>query len=155
MFGENSKGDTNLHVSKLVINEKLHVANDAVSVGVFGVSPYRDGTRLVFWNDADAKDPSGMMARWYDRFFTDPMWMYLDLFSTGEVGSRYGVLMDAQGDNRIYGDSVSVVDTMRIRTEPVPDRYGISYFDRHNLIEIGSDGFETDAGSEEITAEGN
>ena len=149
------KGDTNLHVSKLVINEKLHVANDVVSVGVFGVPPYRDGTQVVFWNDADAKDPSGMLARWYDRLFTDPMWMYLDLFSTGEVGSRYGVLMDAQGDNRIYGDSVSVVDTMRIRTEPVPDRYGISYFDRHNLIEIGSDGFETNADSEEIIAEGN
>ena len=149
------QGDTNLHVSKLAVNEKLHAANDNISVAVFGTPPYHDGARVVFWNDTEKNIPSVKLNRWYNRSYSDPAWMYLDLFNTGEVGSRYGVLMDAQGDNRIYGDSVSVVDTMRIRTEPVPDRYGISYFDRHNLIEIGSDGFETDAGSEEITAEGN
>jgi len=149
------KGDTNLHISKLVVNEKLHVANDVVSVGVFGVPPYHEGARIVYWNDADAKAPSGKLAHWYERYFTDPMWMYLDLFSTGEVGSRYGVLMDTHAYNRIYGDSVSVVDTVRIRTEPVPDRYVISYFDRNNLIEIRSDGLEANEDSGVITIEEN
>ncbi len=129
------KGDTNLHVSKLVIREKLHVANDLISVGVFGVPPYRDGARVVFWNDAQAKDPSGVLDRWYDRFFSDPMWMYLDLFCTGEVGSRYGVLMDTQAYNRIYGDSVSVVDTMRVRTDFKPLESNIAYFDRFGLLD--------------------
>ena len=147
------KGDTNLHVSKVVVKEKLHVANDIISVGVFGVPPYHDGARMIYWNDAEAKNPSGRLARWYDRSYSDPEWMYLDLFGNGDVGSRYGVLMDAHWYRNIYGDSVSMVDTMRIRTEPIPMGDTITYFDRNHLIEIDDTGLYSDADPDEITAE--
>ena len=147
------KGDTNLHVSKVVVKEKLHVANDIISVGVFGVPPYHDGARMIYWNDAEAKNPSSRLARWYDRSYSDPEWMYLDLFGNGDVGSRYGVLMDAHWYRNIYGDSVSMVDTMRIRTEPIPMGDKITYFDRNNLIEIDDSGLYSDADPDEITAE--
>ena len=145
------KGDTNLHVSKLVVNEKLHAANDNISVAVFGVPPYHDGARVVFWNDTEKNNPSGMLGRWYNRSYTDPVWMYLDLFNTGEVGSRYGVLMDTYGYSRIYGDSVSVVDTMRRRLEPYTRIPDIVYFDRNNLIQIDDD--ESGVSSGEVTVE--
>ena len=58
--------NSNLHMSKLVVNEKLHVVNDTVSVGVFGVPPYHDGAQVVYWNDAEKKNPSGMLDRWYN-----------------------------------------------------------------------------------------
>ena len=153
------KGDTNLHVSKVVVKEKLHVANDIISVGVFGVPPYHDGARMVYWNDVEAKNPSNRLAHWYDRSYSNPEWMYLDLFGNGDVGSRYGVLMDAHWYHNIYGDSVSMVDTMRIRTEPIPLGDKITYFDRNNLIEIDDIGLYSDEGSysdadpDEITAE--
>ena len=153
------KNDTNLHISKVVVNEKLHVANDNISVAVFGVPPYHDGARMVYWNDADAKNPTGRLGRWFNRSYIDPDWMYLDLFGNGDVGSRYGVLMDAHWYRNIYGDSVSMVDTMRIRTEPIPMGDKITYFDRNNLIEIDDIGLYSDEGSysdadpDEITAE--
>ena len=59
-------GNSNLHMGKLVVNEKLHVANDIVSVGIYGVPPYHDGARVVYWNDAGKKNPSGMLDRWYN-----------------------------------------------------------------------------------------
>ena len=145
------KGDTNLHVSKLVVNEKLHAANDNISVAVFGVPPYHDGARVVFWNDTEKNNPSGMLGRWYNRSYTDPAWIYLDLFNTGEVGSHYGVLMDTYGYSRIYGDSVSVVDTMRRRLEPYTRIPDIVYFDRNNLIQIDDD--ESGVSSGEVTVE--
>ena len=129
------KGDTNLHISKVVVNEKLHVANDKISVAVFGVPPYHDGARMVYWNDADAKNPSSQLSRWFDQSYSDPNWMYLDLYSTGDVGSRYGVLMDAHWYRNIYGDSVSMVDTMRVRTDFKPLESNIVYFDRVGLLD--------------------
>ena len=147
------KGGTNLHVSKVVVNEKLHVANDNISVAVFGVPPTRDGERMVYWNDAEKKAPTGQLNRWFDRSYSDSAWMYLDLFGNGELGSRYGVLIDTNGYRKIYGDSVSVVDTMRLRLELVPEAVNISYFDRSNLIEVGDDNWSSNAGEDEITAE--
>ena len=153
-------GNSNLHMNKLVVNEKLHVANDIVSVGIFGVPPTHDGARVVYWNDVEKNNPAGMLDRWYNGSYIDPAWMYLDLGASGAVGSRYGVLMDAHGDRRIYGDSISVVDTMRIRMEPIPADNGIYYFDRNNLIEIDDSGLDSDdspseAEPEEITVELN
>ena len=153
-------GNSNLHMGKLVVNEKLHVANDIVSVGIYGVPPYHDGARVVYWNDAGKKNPSGMLDRWYNGSYIDPMWMYLDLDGSGAVGSRYGVLMDAHYYRNLHGDSVSMVDTMRIRMEPIPADNGIYYFDRNNLIEIDDSGFysddsSSDAEPEEITVELN
>ena len=153
-------GNSNLHMNKLVVNEKLHVANDIVSVGIYGVPPYHDGARVVYWNDAGKKNPSGMLDRWYNGSYIDPMWMYLDLDGSGAVGSRYGVLMDAHYYRNLHGDSVSMVDTMRIRMEPIPAGNGIYYFDRNNLIEIDDSGLDSDdsssdAESEEITVELN
>ena len=152
--------NSNLHMGKLVVNEKLHVANDIVSVGIYGVPPYHDGARVVYWNDAGKKNPSGMLDRWYNGSYIDPMWMYLDLDGSGAVGSRYGVLMDAHYYRNLHGDSVSMVDTMRIRMEPIPAGNGIYYFDRNNLIEIDDSGFysddsSSDAEPEEITVELN
>ena len=153
------KNDTNLHISKVVVNEKLHVANDTISVAVFGVPPYHDGARMVYWNDADAKNPSSRLAHWFDRSYSDPNWMYLDLFGNGDVGSRYGVLMDAHWYRNLYGDSVSMADTMRIRTEPISWGPDIAFFDRSNLIRIIGNGFAADADAaadadpDEITAE--
>ena len=152
--------NSNLHMGKLVVNEKLHVANDIVSVGIYGVPPYHDGARVVYWNDAGKKNPSGMLDRWYNGSYIDPMWMYLDLDGSGAVGSRYGVLMDAHYYRNLHGDSVSMVDTMRIRMEPIPAGNGIYYFDRNNLIEIDDSGLDSDdsssdAESEEITVELN
>ena len=129
------KGDTNLHVSKVVVNEKLHVANDSISVGVFGVPPTRDGERVVYWNDTAKNNPAGQQARWFDRSYADPAWMYLDLFGNGDIGSRYGVLIDTNGYHRIYGDSVSVVDTMRVRTDFKPLGSDIPLFDRFDLMD--------------------
>jgi hypothetical protein len=136
--------NSNLHMSKLVVNEKLHVVNDTVSVGVFGVPPYHDGAQVVYWNDAEKKNPSGMLDRWYNGSYMDPMWMYLDLDSSGSVGSHYGVLMDAHYYRNLYGDSVSMVDTMRIRMQPIPVGNGIYYYDRNNLIEIDDSGLYSD-----------
>ena len=129
-------GNSNLHISKLVVNEKLHVANDVVSIGIFGVPPTHDGDRVVYWNDAEEKNPSGMLGRWYSGSYSDPMWMYLDLTGSGAVGSRYGVLMDAHGYRNLYGDSVSVVDTMRIRTDFKPLENDIAFFDRYGLMDL-------------------
>ena len=129
------KNDTNLHVSKVVVNEKLHVANDNISVAVFGIPPYHDGARMVYWNDADAKNPSSRLGRWFNRSYSDPDWMYLDLFGNGDVGSRYGVLMDAHWYRNIYGDSVSMVDTIRIRTDFKPLKNDIALFDRFDLLD--------------------
>ena len=136
--------NSNLHMSKLVVNEKLHVVNDTVSVGVFGVPPYHDGAQVVYWNDAEKKNPSGMLDRWYNGSYMDPMWMYLDLDSSGDVGSRYGVLMDAHYYRNLHGDSVSMVDTMRIRMQPIPAGNEIYYYDRNNLIEIDDSGLYSD-----------
>ena len=151
------KDDTNLHISKVVVKEKLHVANDQISAAVFGIPPYHDGARTVFWNDAAAKNPASRLARWYDRSYADPTWMYLDLFYTGEVGSRYGVLMDAHWYRNLYGDSVSMADTMRIRTAPASVSHDIKFYDRNNLIDysgyITDNSSASDADGEKITAE--
>ena len=144
---------TNLHVSKAVVNEKLHTANDIVSIAVFGIPPTHDGERVVYWNDTSKNNPAGMLGRWYDRSYIDPAWQYLDLFYTGEVGSRYGVLMDAHWYRSLYGDSVSVADTMRIRTEPISMVPDIAYFDRSNLIRIVDADGESEDSEEEITVE--
>jgi hypothetical protein len=90
---------------------------------------------MVYWNDADAKNPSGRLARWFNRSYSDPTWMYLDLFGNGDVGSRYGVLMDAHWYRNIYGDSVSMVDTMRVRTNFKPLLSDVAYFDRYDLLD--------------------
>ena len=128
--------NSNLHMSKLVVNEKLHVVNDTVSVGVFGVPPYHDGAQVVYWNDAEKKNPSGMLDRWYNGSYMDPMWMYLDLDSSGDVGSRYGVLMDAHYYRNLHGE--------RIRMQPIPAGNEIYYYDRNNLIEIDDSGLYSD-----------
>ena len=65
--------------------------------------------------------------------------MYLDLYSNGNIGSRYGMLVDAQGYRNLYGDSVSVVDTMRKRLEPYPKAPDLAYFDRNDLIRYDED----------------
>ena len=143
-------GGTNLHISKLAVNEKLHVA---VSVGIFGVPPYHDGARVVYWNDVEKNNPAGMLNRWYSGSYIDPAWMYLDLGASGAVGSRYGVLMDAHGYRNLYGDSVSVVDTMRRRMEYLPSIPDIAHYDRGGLIQIDEDEEKEDAKSGEITVE--
>ena len=137
-------GETNLHISKLAVNEKLHVANDIVSVAVFGVPPTHDGERVVYWNDIYRNNPAGMTGRWYSGSYSDPAWMNLDLLGNGSVGSHYGVLMDAHYYRNLYGDSVSMVDTMRIRMQPIPVGNGIYYYDRNNLIEIDDSGLYSD-----------
>ena len=146
-------GGTNLHISKLSVNEKLHVANDIVSVGIFGVPPYHDGARVVYWNDVEKNNPAGMLNRWYSGSYIDSAWMYLDLGASGAVGSRYGVLMDAHGYRNLYGDSVSVVDTMRRRMEYLPSIPDIAHYDRGGLIQIDEDEEKEDAKSGEITVE--
>jgi hypothetical protein len=129
-------GDSNLHVSKLVVNDKLHAANQNISVGVFGRPPTHDGERVVYWNNSKNNDPAGAMSRWYSGSYTDPSWMYLDLFYNGNIGSKYGVLIDAHGYRNLYGNSISVVDTMRKRLNVEERGYGITYYDRNNLIQI-------------------
>lgn len=105
----------------------------------------------MYWNDVNRNNPAGMQGSWYSGAYSDPAWMYLDLGAGGAVGSRYGVLMDAHGYRRIYGDSISVVDTMRRRMEPIPGVPGIAYYDRGALIRIDEDEFA--AGEGEITVE--
>ena len=61
-----------------------------------------------------------------------------------DVGSRYGVLMDAHYYRNLHGDSVSMVDTMRIRMEPIPEGNEIYYYDRNNLIEIDDSSLYSD-----------
>ena len=76
------------------------------------------------------------MNRWYSGSYSDPSWMYLNLFYNGNIGSRYGVLIDAHGYRNLYGDSISVVDTMRKRLSLEEDNEGIVYYDRNNLIQV-------------------
>ena len=148
-------GNSDLRISKMVVNNKLLVANDAIAVGIFGRSPTHDGERVVYWNNFQAHNPTGMQDRWYNGSYSDSAWMNLDLFGNGDIGSRYGVLIDAQGYRRLYGDSVSMVDTMRIRMEPKSAPSSINFFDRSNLIQIDGDGTSSDEKAEEIIVEEN
>ena len=144
-------GKSNVHISKLVVNDKLHAANDAVSVAVYGRTPTHDGERMVYWNNIRQNDPGAMQALWYNRAYMVPEWMYLDLFYNGNVGSRKGVLVDAQFYRQIYGDSVSVVDTMRAQLEPKEEASVIAYFDRNNLVQIDDEAVSADSG--DVTVE--
>ena len=144
-------GKSNVHISKLVVNDKLHAANDAVSVAVYGRTPTHDGERMVYWNNIRQNDPGTMQALWDNRAYMVPEWMYLDLFYTGNVGSRKGVLVDAQFYRQIYGDSVSVVDTMRAQLEPKEEASVIAYFDRSNLVQIDDEAVSADSG--DVTVE--
>jgi len=145
-------GDSNLHVSKLVVNDKLHAANQQISVGVFGRPPTHDGEKLVYWNDSQ-NNPSVALSRWFSGAYMDPSWMYLDLFGNGDIGSRYGVLVDTHGHRRIYGDSISVVDTMRRRLNAEANEDGVVYYNRSNLIQFGDDANIADALAEELTVD--
>ena len=87
-----------------------------------------------------------MLNRWYTGSYIDPAWMYPDLGGSGAVGSRYGVLMDAHGYRNLYGNSVSVVDTMRRRMEYLPSIPDIAYYDRSGLIQIDEDEEEKSTG---------
>ena len=73
------------------------------------------------------------------------------LFGNGDIGSRYGVLIDAQDYRRLYGESISLLDTMRIRTEPKSMTPEIAFYDRSNLIQIDSEKFTVDSG--EVTVD--
>ena len=149
-------GDTNLHISKLVVNDKLHLANDRISVATYGRVPTHDGERVVYWNHIGKNVPADRQDLWYDGSYSDPGWMNLDLFGDGAVGSRYGTLVDAQGYRNLYGDSVSVVDIMRKRLAPAVKPPEIVDYDRGELIqlnlpdELGAVGSE---GDDEITVE--
>ena len=145
-------GDSNLHVSKLIVNDKLHAANQQISVGVFGRPPTHDGEKLVYWNDSQ-NNPSVALSRWFSGAYMDPSWMYLDLFGNGDIGSRYGVLVDTHGHRRIYGDSISVVDTMRRRLNAEANGDGVVYYNRSNLIQFGDDANIADALAEELTVD--
>ncbi len=145
-------GDSNLHVSKLVVNDKLHAANQQISVGVFGRPPTHDGEKLVYWNDSQ-NNPSAALSRWFSGAYMDSSWMYLDLFGNGDIGSRYGVLVDTHGHRRIYGDSISVVDTMRRRLNAEENGDGVVYYNRSNLIQFGDDADIADALAEELTVD--
>jgi hypothetical protein len=129
-------GNSNLHISKLVVRDKLHAANDAVTVAVYGRTPTHDGERMVYWNNFRQNNPGTMQNFWYNTAYMVPEWMYLDLFYNGNVGSRKGVLVDAQFYQQIYGGSTSVVDTMRAQLEPEEEAQAIAYFDRNNLIQF-------------------
>ena len=129
-------GDSNLHVSKLVVNDKLHAANQNISAGIFGRPPTHDGERVVYWNNSNSNNPAGAMSRWYSGSYSDSGWMYLDLFYNGNIGSKHGVLVDTHEYRNLYGDSISVVDTMRKRLNVEERGYGITYYDRNNLIQI-------------------
>ena len=149
-------GDTNLHISKLVVNDKLHLANDRISVAAYGRVPTHDGERVVYWNHIGKNVPADRQDLWYDGSYSAPGWMNLDLFGDGAVGSRYGTLVDAQGYRNLYGDSVSVVDIMRKRLAPAVKPPEIVDYDRGELIqlnlpdELGAVGSE---GDDEITVE--
>ena len=145
-------GDSNLHVSKLVVNDKLHVANQQISVGVFGRPPTHDGEKLVYWNDSQ-NNPSAALSRWFSGAYMDSSWMYLDLFGNGDIGSRYSVLVDTHGQRRIYGDSISVVDTMRRRLNAEANGDGVVYYNRSNLIQFGDDANIANALAEELTVD--
>ncbi|MBQ5345341.1 MAG: hypothetical protein J6F33_09125, partial [Acidaminococcaceae bacterium] len=146
-------GDSNLHISKLVVNDKLHTANQNISVGVFGRPPTHDGERVVYWNNSNRNNPAGAMSRWYSGSYSDSGWMYLDLFYNGNIGSRYGVLVDAHGYRNLYGDSISVVDTMRRRLNAEANGDGVVYYNRSNLIQFGDDANIADALAEELTVD--
>lgn len=60
-----------VYISKLVVNNKLHAANDAVSVTVYGHTPSFEGEKVVYWNDASRNNPATMRDRWYSRSYTD------------------------------------------------------------------------------------
>ncbi|MBO5637708.1 MAG: hypothetical protein J5906_09360 [Acidaminococcaceae bacterium] len=146
-------GDSNLHVSKLVVNDKLHAANQNISAGIFGRPPTHDGERVVYWNNSNRNNPAGEMSRWYSGSYSDSGWMYLDLFYNGNIGSRYGVLVDAHGYRNLYGDSISVVDTMRKRLNAEANGDGVVYYNRSNLIRFGDDANIANALAEELTVD--
>ena len=146
-------GKMNLHVSKAVVNNKLHAANDNISLAVFGRTPTHDGEQVVYWNDRNQNNPGALQNRWFNRAYADPKWMYLDLFGNGDIGSKYGVLVDANYHRRLYGDSVSVADTMRIRVERDDEVRDVVYYDRGGLIHVDANVLPADEENGGITAD--
>ncbi|MBP3812819.1 MAG: hypothetical protein J6E49_06890 [Acidaminococcaceae bacterium] len=112
-------GKTNLHISKLVVNDKLHAANARISVGVYGRTPSYDGEQVVYWNNSGKNNPAGMQDRWYSRSYTDPNWMYLDLFGKGSFDSGNGTLIDSPIPPET-GDPRTLADILRIQMALIP-----------------------------------
>lgn len=139
-------GDSNLHISKLVVNEKLYAANDKVTVSVYGRVEIIDGERVVFWNDSSRNVPDSMQDRWYSGSYTDPNWMSLDLFGNGDIRYENGILIYARNYPRIFGGNYSIGNIMSKQLNDEPDREGIVYFDRNNLIQIDEDAYAVNSG---------
>ena len=140
-------GDSNLHISKLVVNERLHAANDKVTVSVYGRVAIHDGERVVFWNDSIRNVPDSMQDRWYSGSYSDPSWMRLDLFGNGDIRYENGFLVYARNYPRISGVGDSIGNRLSRQLDNEPDREGVVYFDRNNLIQIDEDAYAVHEGS--------
>lgn len=140
-------GDSNLHISKLVVNKRLHAANDKVTVSVYGRVEIRDGERVVFWNDSIRNVPDSMLDRWYSGSYSDPSWMSLDLFGNGDIRYENGFLVYARNYPRISGVGYSIGNKLSRQLDNEPDREGVVYFDRNNLIQIDEDAYAVEEGS--------
>lgn len=140
-------GDSNLHISKLVVNKKLHAANDMVTVSVYGRIEIQDGERVVFWNDSRRNVPDSMLDRWYSGSYSDPSWMSLDLFGNGDIRYENGFLIYARNYPRISGGGYSIGNRLSKQLNNEPDREGVVYFDRNNLIQIDEDAYAVHEGS--------
>ena len=140
-------GDSNLHISKLVVNKRLHAANDKVTVSVYGRVEIRDGERVVFWNDSIRNVPDSMLDRWYSGSYSDPSWMSLDLYGNGDIRYENGFLVYARNYPRISGVGDSIGNRLSRQLDNEPDREGVVYFDRNNLIQIDEDAYAVQEGS--------
>ena len=134
------------------MNDKLHAANDVVSVAVYGGVPVHGNERVVYWNDRSYV-PGSFQESWFSGAYTDPKWMYLDLFYNGDIGSGSGVLIDAGGYTQITGGTRSVADTMRMMMRLKKSPWDIEFFDRYGLLQIDDNVSVANAAEGEIEVE--
>ena len=147
-------GDTGLHISKILANDKIHVANDRVDLAIYGRIPTHDGERIVFWDNVAQKNPADSLASWYGSDnHGNGRWMWMDLKGNGRLEFRNGVLVDYNEYRHLYGDYPSLVNMMRKQLDSRPEENGVSYFNRYGLVQYYAGPAVRDATEEEIVTE--
>ena len=124
-----------LHVSKVLANDKVHVANDKVDLAVYGRTPTHDGERIVYWDNPETKNPANDLETWNNRdYYGAGRWIWLDLNGDGKVRVDGGEMIDYNYYRNLYGKYPSLTDLMREELDDKLKKGGVIYYDRYGLI---------------------
>ncbi|MBQ8919474.1 MAG: hypothetical protein IJ056_05155, partial [Acidaminococcaceae bacterium] len=144
-----AEGDTDLHISKAVANDKLHVANDEVSVAVYGRTPTHDGETIVYWTNNSRNKPNENMQAWFNRdYYGAGRWLWIDLKGNGAVTMHNGEMIDYNYYRKLYGDYPSLTDMMRKRLDIEISDNEMVYYDRLGLIRYDAPSVQNAKGDE-------